>query len=256
MENNADNIEKDELSDSSEESVLLNEDTSLEDSVAENVQDSEEQNTDEDSNNEDSIPTDADESYTVEDSESVVTEKEPDKVIEAKPERTRLQKIFDFTELLVFTLAAVLIILSFVFRHSVVDGDSMNNTLYNGEHLIISDLFYTPDYGDIIVFEDYSTSLRKPLIKRVIALGGDEVKIDGNSVYVNGELLKEDYTYYMYQGFSGTKISLTVPEGELFVMGDNRLNSTDSRAFGTIREDTILGKVIFRFYPIKSCGSV
>lgn len=164
--------------------------------------------------------------------------------------------MFDFTELLVFTLAAVLIILSFVFRHSVVDGDSMNNTLYNGEHLIISDLFYTPDYGDIIVFEDYSTSLRKPLIKRVIALGGDEVKIVGRSVYVNGKLLEEDYTYYMYQGFESTNISLTVPEGELFVMGDNRLNSTDSRAFGTIREDTILGRVIFRFYPLQSCGSV
>ena len=174
----------------------------------------------------------------------------------SEPPKTRVQKIFDITELFVLTLAAVLFLLSFVFRHSIVDGDSMNRTLFDGEHLIISDLFYTPDYGDIIVFEDYSTNLRKPLIKRVIALGGDEVRIDGNSVYVNGELLEEDYVYMQFNNYGGTNLTLTVPEGELFVMGDNRCNSTDSRMFGTIKESTVLGKVILRFSPIQAFGTV
>ena len=174
----------------------------------------------------------------------------------ADPPKTRVQKIFEFTELFVLTLAAVLFLLSFVFRHSIVDGDSMNKTLYDGEHLIISDLFYTPDYGDIIVFEDYSTNLRKPLIKRVIALGGDNVRITGNSVFVNGVLLEEDYVYMQFNNYGGTNLTLTVPEGELFVMGDNRCNSTDSRVFGTIKESTVLGRVILRFSPLQAFGTV
>ena len=178
------------------------------------------------------------------------TEKEE----EAKKPR-RIDTLFDFAELFVFTLAAVIILLSFVFRHSVVDGDSMMNTLQDGEHLIISDLFYTPERGDIVVFEDYSTTLRKPLIKRIIAIEGDTVKIVGHSVYVNGELLEEDYIFVDY-AYPQHVIELTVGEGEVFVMGDHRNASTDSRSFGTVDEDAILGKVILRFYPFSKFGKV
>ena len=166
-----------------------------------------------------------------------------------------LNKIFDFLELFAFTLLVVVLLLSFFFRHSVVDGDSMMGTLNNGEHLIISDLFYSPERGDIIVFEDHTTGFKKPLIKRIIAVGGDEIRISGQSVYVNGEALTEDYVYVdgLYHDPS---IVLVVPEGELFVMGDHRNESSDSRIFGTISEDSVIGRVVLRFYPLDTFGRV
>ena len=163
--------------------------------------------------------------------------------------------IFDFLELFVFTLAAVVILLSFFFRHSVVDGDSMLGTLHNGEHLIISDLFYSPSRGDIVVFEDHTTGFNKPLIKRIIAVGGDEIRISGRKVYLNGKLLEEDYV--LVDGYyNDVSMVLVVPEGEVFVMGDHRNESSDSRAFGTIKEDSIIGRVILRFYPFDTFGRV
>ena len=169
----------------------------------------------------------------------------------------RIDGRFDILELFVFTLLAVMIITSFLFRHSIVEGASMENTLHSGEHLIISDLFYTPKQGDIIVCEDYTTSISKPIVKRVIAVAGDtvEIKEDG-SVYVNGKLLEENYVnidnpYYRYK-----ELTVKVPEGELFVMGDHRNESTDSREIGTVSEDSVLGKVLIRFYPFDKFGTV
>ena len=170
---------------------------------------------------------------------------------------------FDFVELFVFTLIAVMILTTFVFKHSVVDGDSMNGTLNHGEHLIISDLFYTPERGDIVVFEDYSTNLDKAVVKRVVGLPGETVKITINengklNVYIDGELLEEDYVYYDRNYFYGVTGEWTVPENEIFVMGDNRYNSKDSRdsGVGTISIDSILGKVLFRFAPLDKFGKV
>ena len=132
----------------------------------------------------------------------------------------------------------------------------MENTLHNGEHLIISDAFYSPKRGDVIVCEDYSTGLRKPIVKRIIALGGDTVEITADKVYVNGEELTEDYVNIDSDVYVYTPMSCTVPEGEVFVMGDHRNNSSDSRVFGTVREDAILGKVIVRFYPFDKFGKI
>ena len=192
---------------------------------------------------------------------------------------------FDFLELFVFTLVFVLILTTFVFRHSIVDGASMEGTLYDGEHLIISNFFYTPKRGDIIVFQDYSKAvysdeLTAPLVKRIIAVGGDTVRVyrDG-SVYVNDMQTPLDESEYIYfesnrwflESFYGYEIpnvtyypsnnfpdyiECTVPEGEVFVMGDHRDASTDSRVFGTVKESTILGRVLFRFYPFDTFGKI
>ena len=165
---------------------------------------------------------------------------------------------FDFIELFVFTLLAVILLTTFIFRHAVVEGPSMQNTLQDGEHLIISDLFYTPKKGDIIVCQDRATGHFEPIVKRIIATEGDTVSISAGIVYVNGEALKEDYVFIdgvdKYSEFG----EVTVPEDMLFVMGDHRNNSSDSRAFITtfVREDAVLGKVILRFYPFDKFGKV
>ncbi len=173
---------------------------------------------------------------------------------EKKPRR--IDNRFDFAELFIFTLLAVMILTSFIFRHSIVEGDSMQNTLHDGEHLIISDVFYVPQRGDIIVCEDYSTGIKKPIVKRIIAVGGDNLSItrDGE-IYVNGELLDEEYVFT--DGYARyPSINVTVPDGTIYVMGDHRNESTDSRSVGFIDEDAILGKVLLRFYPFNKFGTV
>ena len=178
--------------------------------------------------------------------------------------------VFDIAEMFVFVLAAVIILTSFVFKHAEVRGDSMLNTYDNGDHLIVSNLFYTPERGDVIVFEDYSKTLqyRKPVIKRVIALEGDTVELslseDKKSlvVKVNGETIEDEHACYDHYEPNGLIINpgetmiVKVEAGQVFVMGDNRYNSTDSRSVGTINVDSILGKALFRFYPFNKFGAV
>ena len=180
------------------------------------------------------------------------------------PDKPRaIDWVFDIAEMFVFVLAAVMILTSFIFKHSVVQGDSMLNTLEDGDHLIISDAFYTPERGDIVVFEDYTTMLKKAVVKRVIGLPGETVEVkkdkSGNyEVYINGEYLDEEYAYNDVDLTSAGVGVWTVPEGEIFVMGDNRYNSTDSRdgRVGTVDIDSILGKVLFRFFPFDKFGAV
>ena len=192
-----------------------------------------------------------------------------------RSEGRRVDGIFDFIELFVFTLVIVLFVTSFIGRHSVVDGDSMLGTLHDGETLIISDLFYEPRVGDIVVVDDHSTILKKPIIKRVIAVGGDTVRVMKVGIMVNGELLDEPYVYtdglpYTYNVYpseayndnptlkveAGVYYEFVVPEGELFVLGDHRNDSTDSRAIGTVNVDAVLGRVLFRLLPFDVFGRI
>ena len=178
---------------------------------------------------------------------------------EKKPRKVDAR--FDLIEMFVCMMVAIMLLSAFVFRHSVVDGDSMMNTLYDDEHLIISNFFYEPKQYDIIVCEDYSTGLKKPIIKRVIATEGQTVRVVSmNEVYVDGELV--DTSFILIDGeeeliyANRYPIECVVPDGEVFVMGDHRNNSLDSRMLGTIDEDTILGKVVLRFYPFDRFGKV
>lgn len=176
------------------------------------------------------------------------------------PEKPRkIDSVFEIVELFIMTLVAVMVVTSLFFRHSVVDGSSMQNTLQDGDHLIISSFLYTPDYGDIVVFEDTESATRKALVKRIIGLEGDtvEIKSDG-SVYVNGVLIEENYVYIddYVENYVDRENTWTVGEGEVFVLGDHRNVSADSRKFGTIDVDTILGKAILRFYPFSGFGIV
>ena len=179
-----------------------------------------------------------------------------------KKKDTAIRKVegtYDILEMFVFALAFVLLAMAFLFRHSVVDGDSMDTTLTDKEHVIISDIFYTPNTGDIVVVQDYSKAaygLDKPIIKRVIATEGQTVMIERDGrVYVDGEQLLENYVY-IDAPFEYEPLALTVPENCVFLMGDHRNISLDSRSVGVFREDAIVGKVILRFLPLSRFGKV
>ena len=150
--------------------------------------------------------------------------------------------------------------LLFVFVIRVVDvrGTSMWPTLQNGDKMLVSDLFYTPKQGDIVVFKKDEYDPDKALVKRVIAVEGQEVNIDfaNGLVYVDGEVIEEAYINEATQkklDFIGPQ---TVPEGCVFVMGDNRNASSDSRKaeIGMVDERLIVGKVLLRVFPLDSIG--
>ena len=177
------------------------------------------------------------------------------------PEGRLIDTAFEIVEIFSFTILIILTLLTFVFRHTTVVGDSMLPTFEDGDRLIISSLFYRPDRGDIIVFDDRSNEgyNDEPIIKRIIGLEGDTVKIEGGVIYVK-ESGTEDFSIVDY-GIDGMDIpakdmnEIVVPEGEIFVMGDNVNNSLDSRMVGTIKKESILGKVILRFYTWDSVYS-
>ncbi len=151
-------------------------------------------------------------------------------------------------------LSIFLILSTFVFRIAVVDGRSMETTLIDTDRLLVTDLFYVPQNGDIIVISR-GAEIDKPLVKRVIAVAGQELRIDyeKNSVYVDGVMLDEPYI----QGktIRGTvpesELNGIVPQGKVFVMGDNREHSTDSRFYsiGLIDMENIIGKVQLKLLP-------
>ena len=172
------------------------------------------------------------------------------------PERPRrIDRVFDLVEMLIFTFAAIIILTSFFFRHSVIDGSSMENTLHDRDVVIISDFLYTPKRGDIVVLDDRSAH-DGAIVKRVIGIEGDRVTIERNGdVYVNGKKLTEKYIYEDLP-HSYKENTWYVGEGEIFVLGDHRNVSDDSEDFGPVSVDSVLGKVLFRVWPFEVFGQV
>lgn len=189
------------------------------------------------------------------------SKKEPDNGFSAN--------LVEYLEMFVFAVILVIVIMTFCVRLCEVDGSSMNQTLQHGEKLLISDLFYRPKTGDIIVFHSTDSDVsyyNKPIVKRVIAIGGQYVKIDyvKKQIYVSDdesfsrdEILDEaNYAYYDKGIFDEVLLGVeekifSVPQGRLFVMGDNRNNSADSRNvhIGMISESCVLGRALFRLSP-------
>jgi len=163
--------------------------------------------------------------------------------------------IISYLHDLVFLIAGVLLVFSLLFRVVVVSGPSMNNTLYDGDWLLLlgNILYGEPQHGDIIVASKDSYDNGSPIIKRVIATEGQTVDIDfwKGVVYVDGEALDEPYTLTPTNIKEGMSFPLTVSEGCIFVMGDNRNLSKDSRSdqIGLIDCREVLGKAIFLVFP-------
>ena len=161
---------------------------------------------------------------------------------------------YEWVQALVCSVLAVVVIFTFVIRLIGVDGHSMVPTLQDGDRLLVLNAMLDNDYeyGDIVVLRK-DTFLEEPIVKRVIATEGQTVDIDfvSGAVYVDGELLEEDYINEPTYVEEGTEFPLTVPEGSIFVMGDNRNHSSDSRSsdLGTVDTRYVIGKAVFLLFP-------
>lgn len=159
---------------------------------------------------------------------------------------------------LLIAFAIVFLIFFVLIRLVNVEGSSMLPSLEEGDRLVISNLFYSPENGDIVV-TSADNGLSKPLIKRVIAVEGQTVDLDEDGkIMVNGLVVEEPYLEDAVTDPGDLTFPVTVPEGCVFLLGDNRAHSTDSRSneVGFVEEDDIKGRVLFRFFPFDRIGTV
>lgn len=212
-------------------------------------------------------PEEIEEEYVQISIDSVFTEDKEDK--EDKPKKkSALREALDWVMSIAVAVLVVMLLNMFVFIQVVVDGSSMYPTLNNGDRLIATRFLYTPEAEDIVVVEPYlqEGSVKGKLmfgrtlyIKRVVATEGQTIDLKNGKVYIDGELYEEDYIPEDVRTFEmSTELPLTVPENSVFVMGDNRENSKDSRdkSVGIIRNEQVVGKAVLRILPVKDFGVV
>jgi signal peptidase I len=174
--------------------------------------------------------------------------------------------LFEIVETLVLTLIIFLVIQTFIAQPYKVQQQSMEHTLEPDQYVLVDKLtprFDTYKRGDIVVFtppEDWVQPDGTPFIKRVIGLGGDTVEVRDGSVFIDGSRLDESYTFGQPDEpkqpttVSGDEDRWVVPEGELFLMGDHRTNSADSRTFGPVKAEQVIGRAWLRYWPIDVFG--
>lgn len=174
------------------------------------------------------------------------------------PPKPWLKEWYEWTETILVTVGTLLAVFLLVMRPATVNGPSMENTLHNGERLVLWQLgYHHPAYGDIVVV-DRTQNQEPPIVKRVIGLPGDTIDIhfETGQVWRNGELLEETYIKGPTRLSCDIDFPVQVPEGCVFVMGDNRNNSLDSRSsqVGMVDERRVMGKAVVRFYPFHKVG--
>ena len=174
---------------------------------------------------------------------------------EQEKQTAKGRDLYEWVQSLVGSVLVVVEIFTFVIRMMGVDGHSMLNTLQHGDRLLVvnSMLYHDYKYGDIVILRKNGVFDDDPIVKRVIAVEGQTVDIDFTEgiVYVDGEALEEDYIREPTYTAEGTEFPLTVPEGSIFVMGDNRNGSSDSRDYrlGTVDTRYVIGKAAILIFP-------
>lgn len=204
-----------------------------------------------------------------------VTEASEDNTDKIPAKKRAAAEILDWFDTVVTSIVAIIVIFALVTRLSTVDGGSMKPTLYDQERLMITDFCYEPAYNDIVVlwtdnlFNELTGEMGEAIVKRVVGLPGDTIRVDTEegAVYRNGERLEteeidgiiyedghmiQDYTTEPYS------MEVTVPDGHIFVMGDNRNNSVDSRdgRVGLVDMNYIIGKAYLRVAPLERFGGL
>lgn len=168
------------------------------------------------------------------------------------------RETLEWFDALAVAVAVIALIFTFAVRIVQVDGSSMYPTLHNGERVLIG-TFMQPDYGDVVVIDSY-IPYGKPLVKRVIGKAGDTIDIDFEAgiVYRNGQALEEPYVAEPTWTYESVDFPITVPDGCLFLMGDNRNQSKDSRdqEIGCVDTRDVLGVAIWRVLPFSKMGAV
>lgn len=149
----------------------------------------------------------------------------------------------------VLIVVVIVVIRIFIATPVKVDGDSMYNTLNDNDIVLLSKLS-SIDRFDIIVLKESDNNAT--IIKRVIGMPGDKVKIRNNKIYINNKIIEDEYAY----GETSDYDEITLGDDEYFVLGDNRLISKDSRYFGAIKKSDIKGKAVFRLFPFTKFGSI
>lgn len=173
-----------------------------------------------------------------------------------EPKKSWVREMLEWIVTILVAFVIAMIIRNFIFTVAMVDGESMLPTLTHGDRLIVWRLGYEPEKNDVIVFQQDG---KPPYIKRVIATEGDTVSIDYNThtVSVNGKILNEEYILEPTVLRGDVSFPLVVAEDHIFVLGDNRNNSSDSRisSVGQVKEEDIMGKAIIRIFPFSKFGS-
>lgn len=169
--------------------------------------------------------------------------------------------LYDLIFYAVLIFVCIYIIPNFVLQRTIVDGSSMADTLQNGEHLYVEKISYrfdALDRFDIIVFYPYGRENEEYYVKRIIGLPGETVQIIDSEIYINGELLEEDYGKEEIEDPGRAAEPITLAEDEYFVLGDNRNISKDSRTYevGNVKKQNIGGKAIFRIKPLSRFGLI
>ena len=174
---------------------------------------------------------------------------------EAKKEPETLEgMLYCWAQALITAVVGVVLLFTFAFRLIGVSGPSMQDTLYTGDRLLVLNAAFC-DFqpGDVVVINNYNADLSDTLIKRIIAVGGQTIDIDlaSSTVYVDGQPLDEPYVKGFTDTIEGTRFPLTLAEDEVFVMGDHRDHSTDSRSarLGPVREGYLQGKAVLLLLP-------
>lgn len=174
-----------------------------------------------------------------------------DNSAKVKKVRDNKMNVFEVFQAIISALVVITILFTFAFRVVNVDGSSMKPTLQNNDKVIVSTVGYEAQRGDVVVISS-TDGLKKPIVKRIVAVGGDTVDINFTTGVVTVNGTEEEYTDELTLQQFDIAFPITVPEGTVFVLGDNRGNSLDSRStiIGCVDERLIVGKVLFRFFPL------
>ncbi|MCL4360095.1 signal peptidase I [Patescibacteria group bacterium] len=170
--------------------------------------------------------------------------------------------VFDFLQGIVVVMAVVVMIYLFVMSPQEINGQSMEPNFHNNEFILTNKLSYRlgdPKRGDVVIFKSPENK-DIDFIKRVIGLPGEQVTLKDNGIYINGQRLDEPYlapdVYIFGESYLHEGQTIIVPQGDYFVLGDNRPHSSDSREFGPIAKTDFIGKAVLRYWPLPLLGVI